>query len=328
MTEPTDTWAAEGVRVLRQEAEALLAMADRFDQAAFNRAVDIVFNAKAPVVVTGMGKSGHIARKVAATLASTGTAASYMHPGEALHGDLGMVPADSAVIAFSQSGTTDEILNILPYLSTHHIPIVAVTGGMDSPLGRAARAILDSSVREEACPLNLAPTTSTTAQLALGDALAIALMRRRGFRPEDFAIRHPLGTLGRRLLMRIADLMKKGADMPVVPLAATLHEAVDELNRKRLGCVAIVDEHGHLAGIFTDGDLRRLWAKTGTLETTMPVGEVMIRSPRRVSPDTLCVKAVDLMEEYKITVLPAVEEDGTLAGVIHLHDLIALGISR
>lgn len=324
----TDSWQTEGERVLRAEGAALLALADRLDRAAFVNAVELLHRAPAPVVVTGMGKSGHIAAKVAATLASTGTPAFRLHPGEALHGDLGMVPPGAAVLAFSQSGATEEVTSLLPYFRSHNNRLVAVTGNARSPLGEAAEVLLLTQIDEEACPHNLAPTTSTTAQLALGDALAMALMRRRGFGAEDFAIRHPLGALGRRLLMKVEDVMKRGDAVPFVTPEATLQTAVDAMNRGRLGCIAIVDAQRHLLGIFTDGDLRRLWVRERTLRSDTPIGDVMIRNPKRVQADTLGVKAVDLMEDFKITVLPAVDADGRLVGMVHLHDLVALGIAR
>jgi arabinose-5-phosphate isomerase len=324
---PRSEWIAEGARVLRAEAQALLALADSFDAESFGRAVDLLHGCTAPVVVAGLGKSGHIAAKVAATLASTGTPAFHLHAAEALHGDLGMASPGCGLLVFSQSGTTEEALRLIPYFRHLRAPIVAITGGRQSPLAEAADAVLWSRVAAEACPLNLAPTSSTTAQLALGDALAIALMRRRGFTAEEFAMRHPRGALGRRLLMRVEDLMRKGEAAPVVGLGATLAEAVDELNRKRLGAVSIVDGEGRLAGIFTDGDLRRLWVARGTIEATRPVAEVMVRNPKRIVPDALGVAAVELMEEHKITVLPVVDPDGRMVGFVHLHQLVEAGLT-
>lgn len=320
-------WVFEGRRVLESEGSALLALSRGLDLAAFRAACDLLFDAPPPAIVTGMGKSGHIARKVAATLASTGTPAFYLHPAEALHGDLGSVTPKSAVIAFSHSGSSEEVLSLLPYLRGQHARLVAITGEPASPLARAAEVVLTTGVEEEACPLNLAPTTSTTAQLAMGDALAMALMRRRGFEREDFAIRHPLGSLGRRLVMRVEDLMKRGGELPAVGEAAPLSDAIDAMNRGRLGCVAVTDAQGRLAGIFTDGDLRRLWVKARLLDATVPVGRVMVANPKRVHPGVMAVRAVDLMEQYKITVLPVVGDDDRLVGMVHLHDLVALGLA-
>lgn len=325
---PDTTWRGEAARVLRAEGEALTRAAASLDAAAVERALDLLHEAKPPVVVTGMGKSGHIAAKVAATMASTGTPAFHLHPGEAMHGDLGMVPHGSTVLAFSQSGATEEVLNLLPYLRSHGAKLIVVTGQAASPLAQAADVVLSSRIEEEACPFNLAPTTSTALQLALGDALALSLMKRRGFGPEDFAIRHPLGALGKRLLMRVADLMKKGETVPVAPVDGTLQQAVDAMNKGMLGAVAIVESDGRLAGFFTDGDFRRLWCARNTIDVSTPIRDVMIRNPKRVHPDMLGVKAVDLMEQYKITTLPAVDDDGRVVGMIHLHQLVEAGITR
>jgi len=328
MTGVDESWREEGPRVLRAEGKAVLAVADGLDRALFERAIELLFASTPPVVVTGMGKSGHIAAKIAATMASTGTPAFYLHPAEAMHGDLGMVPHGSTILVFSQSGATEEVLNLLPYLRSHTAHILAITGQPQSPLAQAADVVLLSRIDEEACPLNLAPTTSTTVQLALGDALAMALMRKRGFGSDDFAIRHPLGALGKRLLMRVGDLMKKGDALPMASDAITLQEAVDILNKGRLGAVALVDGAGRLTGYFTDGDFRRLWCAKHTVADNIAIRDVMIKNPKRVSMDTLGVKAVDLMEQYKITSLPAVDDDEKVVGMIHLHQLVEAGITR
>lgn len=321
-----DLEAARGV--LHAEAAGLRTLADNLDVAELGKAIDLLECCQAQVVVTGMGKSGHIAAKVAATFASTGTPAFYLHPGEALHGDLGMVTATSLVLAFSQSGATDEIVNLLPYINRLKIPLIAITGNKDSILGRSATVVLLTSIQGEACPLNLAPTTSTTAQLAMGDALAVALMKRRGFTPEDFAMRHPLGALGRRLLVHVSDLMHRGDETPVVEEEAPLHKAINRMTGKRLGAVSVIDGGGRLTGIFCDGDLRRLFDKLkGEIDVEAPIRDFMVRNPKSCGPDMLGVKAVDMMETFKITVLPVIDREGKPVGMIHLHDLIRAGIS-
>ncbi len=324
-------WASDaeaGRAVLRREAEAVQRLAEELDAAAFGRAIDAIMACKGLVVVTGIGKSGHIAAKVSATLASTGTPSFYLHPAEALHGDQGAITAQSVLLAFSQSGATDEVLAILPYAKRLGVPLIAITGKGGSPLAEQADVVLHTPVPSEADPLNLAPTASTVAQLAMGDAVAVALMRRRGFTPEDFAIRHPLGALGRRLLVRVSDLMNTGARNPVVREDAPLSEAIRELTHKRLGAVSIVDESGALVGVFTDGDLGRLFFKLqGVFDTNSPIRDYMIRTPKYVTPETLGVKAVDLMETYKITALPVLDAERHPVGMIHEHDLIRLGIT-
>lgn len=329
--EPTQQWKTDldaAREVLRSEADTLRSLSEQLDAAAFGRAVDLLFSCKAQIVVTGMGKSGHIAAKVAATLASTGTPAFFLHPGEALHGDLGMVTPVNVVLAFSQSGATEEVVSLLPYLKQLRVPIVAVTGSAKSVLAQHAACIVLSSVDAEACPLNLAPTNSTTAQLALGDALAIALMKRRGFTPDDFAMRHPLGSLGRRLLARVGDLMHTGDRIPMVSEDARLDQAIRELSRKRFGAVCAIDADGRLAGIFTEGDLGRLFNSVdGVLDIAQPISKFMIRSPKSISPELLGVKAVDLMETHKIMALPVLDADRRVVGFIHMHDLIRAGIT-
>ncbi|MCC6546548.1 KpsF/GutQ family sugar-phosphate isomerase [Candidatus Sumerlaeota bacterium] len=326
--QPWSVDLAAAREVMASEADAITRLAASLDEKTFGAAVDLLASCKSQVVVTGMGKSGHIAAKTAATFASTGTPSFYLHPGEALHGDLGMITHDNAVVAFSQSGATDEILNILPYLKTLHVPIVAITGMAKSILAQQADIVLLTSIEAEACPLNLAPTNSTTAQLALGDALAIALMKRRGFTADDFAMRHPLGALGRRLLVRVSDLMQVGDDNPIIDSREPLHRAINRMTRLRLGAVSIISSDGKLVGIFCDGDLRRLFERLeGKVDAQRPISEFMIPNPRRVTPDTLGVKCVDLMEQFKITVMPVVDTDSRPIGMIHLHDLIRAGIS-
>jgi len=313
---------------LLSESEAIRRLAEALDPKEFGRAVDLLFGCQTQVVLTGMGKSGHIAAKIAATLASTGTPAFFMHPGEALHGDLGMLTGHNVVVALSQSGTTEEVVSLLPYIKRLEIPLIVLTGNPNSVLAEQASVVLGTEVDQEACPLNLAPTTSTTLQLALGDALAVALMKRRGFTLEDFAMRHPLGSLGRRLLVRVSDLMHTGEANPVVGEEAPLHEAILQITSKRLGAVSVVDGEGRLSGILCDGDVRRLiQVSGGALEMSRPIRDYMIHNPKRISPDALGVKAVDLMETHKITVLPVLDDDQKPVGMIHLHDLIRAGIS-
>ncbi|MBT8142771.1 MAG: KpsF/GutQ family sugar-phosphate isomerase, partial [Gammaproteobacteria bacterium] len=276
------------------------------------------------VVVTGMGKSGHIANKVAATLASTGTPAFYMHPGEASHGDLGMLSENDVLIAFSNSGETDEILTLLPILSRRNIAMIAITGKPESMLATRAMIHLNASVEEEACPLNLAPTASTTAALALGDALAVALLEIRGFTPEDFAMSHPGGSLGRRLLLTIGDLMRTGTQIPSVKTRTSLSEALVEITQKGLGMTAIQDNQQQLIGIFTDGDLRRTLDDEVDIHNTI-IDDVMTREFICVSSEQRAAEAVEIMEQKKITAL-LVKDDDQLVGALNIHDLFKAGV--
>ncbi|MEB2284434.1 MAG: D-arabinose 5-phosphate isomerase [Polyangiaceae bacterium UTPRO1] len=312
-----------GRRVLAVEAEALAALAARLDTR-FDAAVRLIADRGGKIIVTGVGKSGHVGRKIAATLASTGTPAFFIHAAEALHGDLGMLERHDLVLTVSNSGETAEILDLVPHVKRLGVPLVALIGRSDSTLGRAADVILDASVSEEACPLGLAPTASTTAALAMGDALAVALLEHRGFRPEDFAALHPAGTLGRRLL-RVADLMHIGADVPRVPAASGMAEALVEMSAKRLGVTAVVDDDGRLVGVVTDGDLRRALGAQEPL-TSRSVAAVMSRRPKTIAADALAALAVATMERHAITVLFIVDADERLSGVIHLHDLLRAGV--
>jgi len=319
---------AEARRVLDAESEALRQLSASLPAEAFGRAVDLLAACKAQVVLTGIGKSGHVAAKIAATFASTGTPAFFLHPAEALHGDLGMLTSANVVLCLSQSGATDEILTMLPYLKRTGIALIAMTGGEHSPLAAQADVLLLAKIAHEACPLNLAPTTSTTVQLALGDALAVALMRRRGFPPEDFALRHPLGALGRRLLIHVRDLMHTGEENPLVHDGEPLRNAIQQMTGKRLGAVSGVDAEGRLLGIFCDGDLRRLFQRVeGPLDPSAPIRDFMIRTPKFTTPDTLGAMAVDVMETHGITVLPVLDDNHRAVGMIHLHDLIRAGIA-
>jgi len=272
-------------------------------------------------VVMGMGKSGHIGRKIAATLASTGTPAMFVHPAEASHGDLGMITGLDVVLAISNSGESEELTSILPVLSRQGVPLVAITGGLQSALAKQARVTLDSSVAQEACPLNLAPTASTTAQLALGDALAVALLDARGFGEEDFARSHPGGALGRKLLTHVSDVMRSGDAVPRVRPDTSFTELMREMSAKGLGASAVVDEQQRVLGIFTDGDLRRLVEKGVDLRSSR-AGDVMHADPRTVRPDALAVEAVALMEQYRITSVLVIDEDGALCGALNTNDLM------
>ena len=302
------------------EVQALIGLKSRLDHR-FSQAVQMMLNVKGRVVVTGMGKSGHIGSKIAATLASTGTPAMFVHPGEASHGDLGMIKAVDIVLAISNSGESDELVSILPVLKRQGVPLIAMTGGMNSALAKHADVVLDSSVDKEACPLNLAPTASTTAQLALGDALAVALLDARGFKAEDFARSHPGGSLGRRLLTHVEDVMRKGDQVPHVLADASFTELMREMSQKGLGASAIVDEHLKILGVFTDGDLRRLIEKGVDLRA-LRAKEVMHVNPRTVLHDALAVEAAELMEQFQITSVLVVNESGALCGALNSNDLM------
>ena len=302
------------------EAQALIGLKSRLDHR-FSQAVQMMLNVKGRVVVTGMGKSGHIGSKIAATLASTGTPAMFVHPGEASHGDLGMIKAVDVVLTISNSGESDELVSILPVLKRQGVPLIAMTGGMNSALAKHAHVVLDSSVDKEACPLNLAPTASTTAQLALGDALAVALLDARGFKAEDFARSHPGGSLGRRLLTHVEDVMRKGDQVPYVLPDASFTDLMREMSQKGLGASAIVDEHHKILGVFTDGDLRRLIEKGVDLRA-LHAKEVMHVNPRTVQHDALAVEAAELMEQFQITSVLVVNESGGLCGALNSNDLM------
>ncbi len=287
----------------------------------FAQAVEMMLSVRGRVVVMGMGKSGHIGRKTAATLASTGTPAMFVHPAEASHGDLGMVKPVDLVLAISNSGESDELMAILPVLKRLGVPLIAMTGHVTSTLAKYADVVLDSGVDKEACPLNLAPTASTTAQLALGDALAVALLDARGFKAEDFARSHPGGALGRKLLTHVSDVMRAGNDVPQVGPAAGFSELMREMSAKGLGATAIVDAGGRVLGIFTDGDLRRL-VENGTDLRTTTAAEVMHANPRTISKDALAVEAVELMEQNRITSVLVVDAQGMLCGALNTNDLM------
>ncbi len=316
--------AAQALALARKtfeiEAAAVLGLASRVGPE-FAQAVQIMLNCRGRVVVMGMGKSGHIGRKIAATLASTGTPAMFVHPGEASHGDLGMIKSVDVVLAISNSGESAELTAILPVLSRQGVPLVAITGGAQSALARHARVTLDSSVAQEACPLNLAPTASTTAQLALGDALAVALLDARGFKEEDFARSHPGGALGRKLLTHVGDVMRSGDDVPQVGPDTSFSDLMREMSDKGLGASAVVDADRRILGIFTDGDLRRLVEKGVDLRGSK-ASEVMHARPRTVLVTALAVEAVALMEQCQITSVLVVDEAGHLCGALNTNDLM------
>ena len=313
--------AASGRRVLEIETRALEALAGRLD-GDFSAACRLLLACGGRVVCTGMGKSGHIARKIAATLASTGTPAFYVHPGEAGHGDLGMVTDADVVVALSNSGETDELLMLLPVLKRQGNRLVAMTGRPGSTLAREADIHLDVSVPAEACPLDLAPTSSTTAALAMGDALAVALLEARGFTADDFARSHPAGALGRRLLLHITDVMHAGDEVPRIRAGATVSEALVEMSRKRLGMTAVVDGDGTLLGLYTDGDLRRTLDDAAVDLRSTVIDEVMTRTPRTIGADALAVEAARLMEEHKINALLVVDAANKVVGALNIHDLL------
>ena len=313
--------AASGRQVVEIEAQALQDLAARLD-GGFAAACRLVLASKGRVVATGMGKSGHIARKIAATLASTGTPAFFVHPGEAGHGDLGMITDADVVLALSYSGESDEVLTLLPVLKRQGNAVIAMTGKPQSTLARAADVHLDVSVSVEACPLDLAPTSSTTATLAMGDALAVALLEARGFTADDFARSHPAGSLGRRLLLHITDVMHAGDDVPRVSATATLSEALVEMSRKRLGMTSVVDGEGRLLGLFTDGDLRRTLDDAALDVRTAMIADVMTRNPRTIAADQLAVEAARLMEDHKISGLIVVDDAGRAVGALNIHDLL------
>ena len=303
------------------EMAALQGLKARLDER-FVRAVEMMLHdVRGRVVVTGMGKSGHVGRKIAATLASTGTPAMFVHPAEASHGDLGMIKPVDLVLAISNSGESEELLAILPVLKRQGVPLIAMTGGLQSSLARHADVVLDCSVEKEACPLNLAPTASTTAQLALGDALAVALLDVRGFRAEDFARSHPGGSLGRRLLTHVSDVMRTGEQVPRVPPEAGFSELMQEMSRKGLGASAVVDAAGRPVGIFTDGDLRRLIEKGQDLRT-LTAGEVMHPGPHTVRQNALAAEAAEVMEQQRITSILVVDAAGVLCGALNTNDLM------
>ncbi|WP_339781588.1 KpsF/GutQ family sugar-phosphate isomerase [uncultured Marinobacter sp.] len=312
------------LQAIRIERDAISALENRIDDH-FIRACEVIMACKGRVVVTGMGKSGHIGHKIAATLASTGTPSFFVHPGEASHGDMGMITSQDVVIAISNSGNTSEVVTILPLIKRMGAPLISMTGNPASTLAKEAVANLDVSVEAEACPLGLAPTSSTTATLVMGDALAVALLEARGFSAEDFAFSHPGGSLGRKLLLRVTDIMHTGDRIPIVNEGTTLSGALLEISRKGLGMTTVVNDTGAMTGIFTDGDLRRTLDKSIDVHTT-PMRDVMTRNGRTIQPDQLAAEALNVMEGLKISALPVTDENGALVGAINMHDLLRAGV--
>ena len=319
-----DELLALAARVLDIESRAIEALKDRLGDE-FLAACELCMQTPGRVVVTGMGKSGHISNKIAATLASTGTPAFFMHPAEASHGDLGMITPEDLLLAISYSGETHEVLTILPTVKRLGARLLSITGNPRSTLAREADVHLDISVAEEACPLQLAPTASTTAMLAMGDALAIALLEKRGFTAEDFARSHPSGSLGKRLLLRVSDVMHTGDRVPAVGPGVTLRDALFEMTDKRLGMTAIIDDDGHLLGVFTDGDLRRTLDAGADIRETL-IREVMHENCKSVSEDILAAEALHILEENKITALLVTDESNRLIGALNIHDLFREGL--
>ena len=313
-----------GRRVLDIEARAVQALVQRLD-GGFSEAVDLLYQCKGKVVVSGMGKSGLIGQKIAATMASTGTPSFFLHPAEGLHGDLGMLARRDVLIAISNSGETQEILQLLPFMERMGIPVVAIVGRKNSTLAKNCAVALDVSVEEEACPMGLAPTASTTAALAMGDALAVALLEKRGFKEQDFAQFHPGGTLGRRLLVKVRDLMHRGQELPQVQETVSASVAILEMSAKKLGMTTVVDRAGALLGVITDGDLRRFLEQGGDF-SKITAGSLASRRPKLIGQDELAAKAVEMMERYSITTLVVSDNAKRIAGVVHLHDLLKHGI--
>lgn len=313
-------------RVLRIEAEAVGGLAEKLD-AAFEQAVDMIFGSTGRVIVTGMGKSGLVGKKIAATLASTGTPAFFLHPAEAQHGDLGMVTSHDVIVAISNSGETEELICLIPFLKRFNVGIISLTGAPASTLAKAADVAIDISVREEACPLGIVPTASTTAALAMGDALAVALLMKRGFREEDFALFHPSGSLGKKLFVRVSDLMISGDALPRTAPDGSMTEAVMTMSSKRLGMTVIVDSAGTILGIITDGDVRRGIEKWGRDFFDMHAAEVMTKNPRTIAGNELAATALAHMERLSITALIVPDAADRLSGIIHIHDILKKGIA-
>lgn len=319
-TEHAELFCQLGRAVIETESQAISALLNRVNQE-FARACHFMLNCEGRIVVLGMGKSGHIGSKIAATLASTGSPAFFVHPGEASHGDLGMITPKDVVVAISYSGNTQEIISLLPILKRLGVPLISMTGNPQSTLATTSDVHIDISVEKEACPLGLAPTSSTTATLVMGDALAIALLEARGFTAEDFALSHPGGMLGKRLLLRVGDIMHTGNEIPKVPIDANVTTALLEATQKGLGMTAVVDEHRHIKGVFTDGDLRRALQKNIDLQNT-PITQVMTTHCKTIQPDLLAAEALEIMETLKINGLLIVDENDKLVGALGMHDLL------
>jgi len=321
----TDAFQTSARRVIAIETSAVSALGERIDEG-FSAACELLMQCRGRVVVSGMGKSGHIGRKIAATLASTGTPAFFVHPGEASHGDLGMITGDDVVIALSNSGNVPELVTILPLIKRMGAKLISMTGNPSSPLAQQADVNLDVGVKEEACPLGLAPTSSTTVALVMGDALAVALLEARGFTAQDFAMSHPGGSLGRRLLLKVRDIMHSGERLPAVSPDAAVREALIEMSRGGMGMAVIQDAAGQLLGIFTDGDLRRMLDQGQADIRHLRITDVMTRGPKTIGPDLLAAEALHLMEEKKINALPVVDSRNQVLGAINMHDLLRAGV--
>ncbi|MEO8401278.1 MAG: KpsF/GutQ family sugar-phosphate isomerase [Gammaproteobacteria bacterium] len=313
-----------GKAVIETEAEAIRALAARIDHH-FAQACQYLLACEGRIIVMGMGKSGHVGRKIAATFASTGSPAFFIHPGEAKHGDFGMITKNDVLLIISNSGETDEIIAILPFIKRLALPLITLTGKINSTLSKASTVNIDVSVEKEACPLGLAPTSSTTAALVMGDALAISLLERRGFTAEDFALSHPGGTLGRRLLLRVDELMHQGDAIPKVDLTALLKTALVEMTQKKLGMTTVVNQQNELAGVFTDGDVRRAFDSNADIHQTT-IQHIMSRNPKVIRPGMLAAEALNIMQTYKITSLIVTNEQNNPVGVVHLHDLLRAGV--
>lgn len=313
-----------GLAVIQTEAEAVFALSSRIG-INFAAACEILLACKGRVIVTGMGKSGHIGSKIAATFSSTGTPAFFMHPGEASHGDLGVLTRQDVVLAISSSGNTQEIIVLLPLIKRLEIPLITLTGNQESTLATSATVSLDISVEQEACPLGLAPTSSTTVSLVMGDALAVALLQARGFTAEDFALSHPGGVLGKRLLLKVDDMYHQGSELPMVHEEVTIREALIEVTAKKLGMTTVVDDNGYLVGIYTDGDVRRTLTKSIDINKTS-IGEVMTRSCLTIKDGMLAAEALTLMQKKSVTALVVVNDANRPRAVLHLHDLLRCGV--
>ncbi len=315
---------ALGRAVIETEAQSIQALSVRID-AHFAKACQLLLDCQGRIIVMGMGKSGHIARKIAATFASTGSPAFFIHPGEAKHGDFGMITQHDVLLAISNSGETEEILSILPFLKRLNLPLITLTGKDQSTLAKAATINIDVSVEKEACPLGLAPTSSTTAALVMGDALAISLLEKRGFTAEDFALSHPGGILGRRLLLKVDEIMHIGDAIPKVDFDATLKAALMEMTQKKLGMTTIINRDNQLAGIFTDGDIRRAFDNNADIHKTN-IQEIMSKNPKVISPGMLAAEALHIMESYKITSLVVIDKNRSPLGIVHMHDILRAGV--
>lgn len=313
-----------GRAVVKTEAEMVNRLLDRINED-FGRACQYLLNCKGRIIVIGVGKSGHISKKIAATLASTGSPAFFIHPSEAKHGDMGMITKNDVVLGISYSGESEELLALLPYIKRLGVPLISLTGKPHSTLSKSATVNLDASVEKEACPLGLAPTSSTTAALVMGDALAMALLDSRGFTEDDFALSHPGGTLGRRLLLRVNELMHQNTEIPMVKDDATLKEALVEITQKKLGMTTVVDSEGRLVGVFTDGDIRRAFDNNADIHKT-PVHEVMSRNPKTIQSSMLAAEALNIMESFKITSLVVANDDQKPNGIVHIHDILQAGV--